>query len=556
VLINGKAMTKDERARIIAYCEQTDEHMPTYTVEESLDFSAHLRLDADLASNVEDRTAFVAEIMRLLELDSIKGRPAGSLAVGEAKRLTIGCELAANPSLLFLDEPTTGLDARSAAQVMRVLRNVADTGRTVVCTIHQPSYDVFAAFDDLLLLSPGGRQVYFGPIGEHCAAFQQYLQGAPTVSKLPNRVNPATWMLTELDAELERMRRISKNGPAAAATNAGQDNQAQKSGGAASAQEVPAGAASSGDGEESKGEGKGKGDARSADLEVGSMEQVQVRNLLLFERYSASDVAKDGAKLVAQEKARGEKEGSMKIASRERVGDFVRFGAVTYRTFADNYRNTSFNGIRLITLIVLGVIFGLMFFDLDVNADQGSVLSMLGVLQATAGFGGIISFTTQVPQLFDARPVFYRERAAGLYSASSYFIALSLKEIVYLGVLSLVFTPIVYSLVGLRFDEISVFWEAVASLFVTAVWLSWMAQFFATAFPSAQVAQILVGVFLNNGKMKMKIGGAIHALPCHVALTFLTVHWDDSQPQLLMRLTDVLCLHPCPMCRASLFDSQ
>lgn len=168
------------------------------------------------------------------------------------------------------------------------------------------------------------------------------------------------------------------------------------------------------------------------------------------------------------------------------------------RTFVDNYRNTTFNGVRFVTLAILGTIFGLMFFDLDVNKDQASVLSMLGVLQAASGFGGIISFTTQVPLLFNLRPVFYRERAAGLYSASSYFIALSLKEIVYLAALCLVFTPIVYSLVGLRWDEGSVFWETVASNFVTAVWLSWLAQFFVTAFPSAQVAQILVGVLLNN----------------------------------------------------------
>lgn len=157
IMLNGRITSNQERASLIAYCEQKDEHMPTYSVEESLDFSAKLRLDADMANDTEGRTAFIREIMELLELDSIRERPAGSLAVGEAKRLSIGCELAANPSLLFLDEPTTGLDARSAVQVLNVLRNVADTGRTVVCTIHQPSYDVFAAFDDLLLLGKGGR---------------------------------------------------------------------------------------------------------------------------------------------------------------------------------------------------------------------------------------------------------------------------------------------------------------------------------------------------------------------------------------------------------------
>jgi len=56
---------------------------------------------------------------------------------------------------LFLDEPTTGLDARSAQIVMRAIRKVAETGRAVLCTIHQPSTYLFEMFDSLLLLKKG-----------------------------------------------------------------------------------------------------------------------------------------------------------------------------------------------------------------------------------------------------------------------------------------------------------------------------------------------------------------------------------------------------------------
>jgi ABC-type multidrug transport system ATPase subunit len=58
-------------------------------------------------------------------------------------------ELVANPSIIFMDEPTSGLDARAAAIVMRTIRNTVDTGRTVVCTIHQPSIDIFESFDEV-----------------------------------------------------------------------------------------------------------------------------------------------------------------------------------------------------------------------------------------------------------------------------------------------------------------------------------------------------------------------------------------------------------------------
>ena len=88
------------------------------------------------------------KVMELVELvplaNSIVGKPGISgLSVEQRKRLTIAVELVANPSIVFMDEPTSGLDARAAAIVMRTVRNTVNTGRTVVCTIHQPSIDIF-----------------------------------------------------------------------------------------------------------------------------------------------------------------------------------------------------------------------------------------------------------------------------------------------------------------------------------------------------------------------------------------------------------------------------
>ena len=85
------------------------------------------------------------ELVELMPLtSSIVGKPGVSgLSVEQRKRLTIAVELVASPSIVFMDEPTSGLDARAAAIVMRTVRNTVDTGRTVVCTIHQPSTDIF-----------------------------------------------------------------------------------------------------------------------------------------------------------------------------------------------------------------------------------------------------------------------------------------------------------------------------------------------------------------------------------------------------------------------------
>ena len=92
--------------------------------------------------------------MQLVELDGLKDALVGipgvsGLSTEQRKRLTIAVDLVTNPSIIFMDEPTSGLDARAAAIVMRAVRNIVDTGRTVVCTIHQPSVDIFEAFDEV-----------------------------------------------------------------------------------------------------------------------------------------------------------------------------------------------------------------------------------------------------------------------------------------------------------------------------------------------------------------------------------------------------------------------
>ncbi|RXH88664.1 hypothetical protein DVH24_000263 [Malus domestica] len=97
----------------------------------------------------------------------------------------------------------------SAAIVMRVVRNTVDTGRTVVCTIHQPSIDIFEAFDELLLMKRGGQLIYSGPLGRNSHKVVEYFEAVPGVPKIKEKYNPATWMLevslaaTELRLEID-----------------------------------------------------------------------------------------------------------------------------------------------------------------------------------------------------------------------------------------------------------------------------------------------------------------------------------------------------------------
>ncbi|CAI7740193.1 unnamed protein product [Closterium sp. NIES-53] len=198
VMVAGHPKVHETFARVSGYCEQSDIHSPQVTVHESLLFSAWLRLPRDIERDV--REEFVEEVMELVELDVLRGALVGlpgvnGLSTEQRKRLTIGVELVANPSIIFMDEPTSGLDARAAAIVMRTVRNTVDTGRTVVCTIHQPSTDIFEAFDELLLMKTGGEVIYMGPLGVNSKHLIKYLQAVPGVQPIPDGYNPATWML-------------------------------------------------------------------------------------------------------------------------------------------------------------------------------------------------------------------------------------------------------------------------------------------------------------------------------------------------------------------------
>uniref|UniRef100_A0A7N0UHR1 ABC transporter domain-containing protein n=1 Tax=Kalanchoe fedtschenkoi TaxID=63787 RepID=A0A7N0UHR1_KALFE len=198
IKIGGYPKVQKTFARISGYCEQNDIHSPHITVQESVMFSAQLRLPPE--TDKETKARFVEEVLETIELDEIKdsivGTPGQSgLSIEQRKRLTIAVELVSNPSIIFMDEPTSGLDARSAAIVMRAVKNVVATGRTTVCTIHQPSIDVFEAFDELILMKRGGRIIYSGLLGLHSNKLIEYFERIPGVPKIKNNYNPATWML-------------------------------------------------------------------------------------------------------------------------------------------------------------------------------------------------------------------------------------------------------------------------------------------------------------------------------------------------------------------------
>lgn len=177
--------------RNTGFVTQDDVLYPHLTVTETLIFTALLRLPNSLTK--DEKTAHAEAVISQLGLNRCKNSIIGGpflrgVSGGERKRVSIGQEMLINPSLLFLDEPTSGLDSTTAQRIVSKLWELANGGRTIVMTIHQPSSRLFYMFHKVLLLSEG-NPLYFGK-GEKVMEYFASIGFAPSVA-----MNPSDFLL-------------------------------------------------------------------------------------------------------------------------------------------------------------------------------------------------------------------------------------------------------------------------------------------------------------------------------------------------------------------------
>jgi ABC-type multidrug transport system ATPase subunit len=163
--VNGQRLSGDSILPA-AFIEQDVNFFPHMTVKETLDFRVELKLGSKLSKSGRDDV--VSNLMDILGLKESEHTIVGNAKVrglsgGERKRLSIACELISSPPVIVLDEPTSGLDSYQATQLTGFLRKLADSGKTIIAVIHQPSQQVFSMFDDLVLVSEG-HMMYYGEI--------------------------------------------------------------------------------------------------------------------------------------------------------------------------------------------------------------------------------------------------------------------------------------------------------------------------------------------------------------------------------------------------------
>lgn len=192
ITVNGHQM-HDKISSISGFAQQEELFVGTLTVKEYLMIQAKLRIDGSSQLR-EDRVTDVLHQLKLWKCrDSrigVIGEKKG-ISGGEARRLTFACEMLSNPSLLFADEPTTGLDSFMAESVIQILRGIAKTGRTIICTIHQPSSQLYQMFHRVIYLA-NGRTAFQGTPQESISFFEQ------CGHRVPDEYNPSEWIIYKL----------------------------------------------------------------------------------------------------------------------------------------------------------------------------------------------------------------------------------------------------------------------------------------------------------------------------------------------------------------------
>ncbi|WJX13990.1 hypothetical protein P8452_04313 [Trifolium repens] len=397
-------------------------------IEGSISVSAWLRLGKEV--NGETQKMFVEEVMKLVELHPVRNFLVGlpgidGLSTEQRKRLTIAVELVANPSIIFMDEPTSGLDARAAAIVMRTVRNTANTGRTVVCTIHQPSIDIFESFDELLLMKRGGQIIYSGPLGQQSQKLVKYFEAISGIPKIKDGYNPATWMLEISSPTVESQLSVD-----------------------------------------------------FAELYIKS-ELYQMNQELIKELSTPLPGTKD-----------------LNFATKHSRSFITQCKACFWKQRWSYWRNPQYNAIRFFLSVSVGVIFGLIFWKKgDKLHKEQDLMNLTGAMYSAILFLGATNTSSVQPVVAVERTVFYRERAAGMYSALPYTIAQVAIECIYVAIQTLAYTLILYSMMGFPWQADKLIWFYYF-IFMSFVYFTLYGMMTVALTPNHQIAAIVMSFFL------------------------------------------------------------
>ncbi|XP_068831849.1 broad substrate specificity ATP-binding cassette transporter ABCG2 [Capricornis sumatraensis] len=439
VLINGAPRPANFKCNS-GYVVQDDVVMGTLTVRENLQFSAALRLPTT-TTNYE-KNERINKVIQELGLDKVADSKVGTQFIrgvsgGERKRTSIAMELITDPSILFLDEPTTGLDSSTANAVLLLLKRMSKQGRTIIFSIHQPRYSIFKLFDSLTLLA-SGRLMFHGPaqealgyfedIGFHCEPYN----------------NPADFFLDII------------NGDSSAVVLNREDT----------------------------------------DDEAKETEEPSKNDTSLIEKLAGFYVNSSFFKetKVELDKFSGEQR-RKKLSSYKEITYATSFCHqlkwISKRSFKNLLGNPQASIAQLIVTVFLGLVIGAIFYDL--KNDPAGIQNRAGVLFFLTT-NQCFSSVSAVELLVVEKKLFIHEYISGYYRVSSYFFGKLLSDLLPMRMLpSIIFTCITYFLLGLK-PKVEAFFIMMFTLMMVAYSASSMALAIAAGQSVVSIATLLMTI--------------------------------------------------------------
>ncbi|EZA53360.1 Protein white [Ooceraea biroi] len=384
---NGQRISPGVLTSRMAYVQQDDLFVGTLTVMEHLMFQAMVRMDRQIPR--EQRIKRVNEVVDELALSKcrntvigVPGRVKG-LSGGEMKRLSLASEILTDPPLMFCDEPTSGLDSFMAHQVVSILKTLAARGKTVVATLHQPSSELFALFDKILLMAEG-RIAFMGSTEQACSFFKTLGAACPT------NYNPADYFVQMLAV-------------------------------------VP---------------GRELACKQAINTTCDTFQRSEYGMRIALEAETVHGEFEDSLKRL--------KHSENPCRSPYKANWYEQFRAVLWRSWLSVIKEPILIKVRLLQTIMVSLLIGVIYFGQQM--DQDGVMNINGAL-----FIFLTNMTFQnvfaVINVFCAElPIFLREHRNGMYRTDVYFICKTLAEAPIFLAVPLIFTVVVYPMIGLYPD--------------------------------------------------------------------------------------------------------
>ncbi|XP_075974083.1 ATP-binding cassette sub-family G member 4-like isoform X1 [Anticarsia gemmatalis] len=435
ITVNGMERNLSSFRKLSCYIMQDNQLHGNLTVEEAMSVATALKLPS--ATTSADKEEVIQEILETLGLSEHHKTMTSNLSGGQKKRLSIALELVNNPPIMFFDEPTSGLDSSSCFQCISLLKTLARGGRTIICTIHQPSARLFEMFDHLYTLADG-QCVYQGSTG-------RLVEWLGSLSlQCPSYHNPASFIIEVSCGEYG-----DNTGKLVRAIDNGKND--IRNGLPFPDSKVP-----------DYNNKKAMEDSLNKEWNKNDLSQVQekfrdvtngangngnLQNGIL--QFAANEIAKGDPLVVQMDTEKQDNvdaallggEGSPK---RYATSELTQFWVVLKRTLLFSRRDWTLMYLRLFAHILVGFLIGALYYD--IGDDGSKVLSNLGFLFFNMLFLMYTSMTITILSFPLEMPVLVKEHFNRWYSLRSYYLAITVSDIPFQAIFCIIYVVIVYLL--------------------------------------------------------------------------------------------------------------